>query len=331
VVGAQADDAAPIARPSCQASGSDEAPDPETSGDTVNTEAPPRPAARPGPVHAFVRRHPVGVFLTVAIGLTWAIQWAFLIAGQDLTPALLAELVILLGTSVWVTGVADGRAGVRRLFAGLVRWRIGIGRAAVLLLAMPVLTLLVAAATGTLERPAAGWPGIVGSYFFMALVYGALTANLWEETAWAGFTQSRLMSRHGLLVGSLLTAIPFFLIHIPLAFADKGLAGTPLREALFIWLLQALTAPFLRYLIGTVLVDTGGSTLAAGVLHGAFNAAGAMAVLQVGWQYVPALVLLTLLVTGYRTWRGRSAVDGDADVLLAPAPSVVSRSLAVAP
>jgi membrane protease YdiL (CAAX protease family) len=297
----------------------------------VNTEAPPRPAARPGPVRAFVRRHPVAVFLTVAIGLTWAIQWAFLIAGQDLTPALLAELVILLGTSVWVTAVADGRSGVRRLFAGLVRWRVGAGRAVVLLLAMPALTLLVAAATGTLDRPTAGWAGIAGSYFFMALIFGALSANLWEETAWAGFTQSRLMSRHGLLTGSLLTAIPFFLIHIPLAFAEKGLYDTTLREAALIWLLQAITAPFLRYLIGTVLVDTGGSTLAAGILHGAFNAAGAMVVLQVGWQYVPALVVLTLLVTGYRTWRGRSAVDGDADALLAPSPAVVSRSLAVTP
>ena len=32
-------------------------------------------------------------------------------------------------------------------------------------------------------------------------------------------------------------------------------------------------APFFRYLIGMVLVDTGGSLLAAGLLHASFNAA----------------------------------------------------------
>jgi uncharacterized protein len=38
--------------------------------------------------------------------------------------------------------------------------------------------------------------------------------------------QSRLMARRGLLIGSLLTAIPFFVIHIPLAFAAHGPKGT---------------------------------------------------------------------------------------------------------
>ena len=59
-----------------------------------------------------------------------------------------------------------------------------------------------------------------------------------------------------------------------------------------------VAAPFQRYLIGTLLVDTGGSTLAAGLMHASINAAGAMVIVPGGWQMVPALILLTLAVVG---------------------------------
>jgi hypothetical protein len=40
-----------------------------------------------------------------------------------------------------------------------------------------------------------------------------------------------------------------------------------------------------------------------------------------GWQYVPAVIILTLLVAAYRRWRGRSFSQGYAPALLsAPVP-----------
>jgi uncharacterized protein len=41
--------------------------------------------------------------------------------------------------------------------------------------------------------------------------------------------------------------------------------------------------------------------LAVGVLHASFNASGAMNVIPTGWQYVPAVIILALLVAAYRT------------------------------
>ena len=120
---------------------------------------------------------------------------------------------------------------MRRLFAGVIRWRMGLARFFVLVTAMPLLTLLVGAVTGTLISPRDGWLGLVGSYLFRTFIFGLLIVNLWEETAWGGFMQSRLMARRGLLIGSLLTAIPFFVIHIPNAFAEQGLKDTSLEEA----------------------------------------------------------------------------------------------------
>jgi membrane protease YdiL (CAAX protease family) len=278
----------------------------------------------PGAIRELARRRPVTLFLAIAIGLTWPVEFALLVNGLDLTPGLLAELVFLLGGATLVTALADGRAGVRRLFAGVVRWRIGVARFVVLAAAMPVLTLLVAALTGTLHSPTAGWPALVGAYLFQTFVFGLLLANLWEETAWGGFVQTRLMARHGLLIGSLLTAVPFFVIHIPLAFAAHGWKGTTWSEAALDIALIALAAPFFRYLAGTQLVDTGGSILAIGLLHASFNASGQMSAVHGGWQYVPAMVLLTLAVVAYRRWRGRSFVHGSVPAVVdaAPAPSV---------
>jgi membrane protease YdiL (CAAX protease family) len=243
-------------------------------------------------------------------------MWS-LLAGVDVMPAKLGEIVVLLGLAVWISSRVGGRAEVRRLFAGLTRWRLG-RRYLLLVGAMPLLTLAVAATTGTLQSPRDGWTAVALTYLaFFAL--GAVTGNLWEETVWAGFVQGRLMAARGLLVGSLLTAVPFFLIHLPLAFEADGWKGTTWRDAAVDWALILLAAPVLRYLIGTLLIDTGGSTLAAGLMHASFNAAGAMAVLAGGWQEIPALIVLTVAVALYRARRVAPAVepsDGTDDLAL---------------
>jgi uncharacterized protein len=156
--------------------------------------------------------------------------------------------------------------------------------------------------------------------YLLLLVLGAVTGNLWEETVWGGFVQGRLMAARGLLVGSLLTAVPFFLMHLPLAFEVNGWKGTTWHDAFVDWGLILLAAPFLRYLIGTLLIDTGGSTLAAGLLHASFNAAGAMVVIPGGWQNIPALIVLTLVVTAWRARRGLSLTEGYAPRLVPAQP-----------
>lgn len=257
--------------------------------------------------------HPILLLLGLATAFVWITQMASALAGVDLMPAKLAELLVLVGLAIAIARATDGRGGVRQLFAGLLRWRLG-WRYLLLIVAMPLLTIGVAAATGTFHTPPAGWVAVGLTYlFFLAL--GAVTGNLWEETVWGAFVQGRLMARHGLLVGSMLTAIPVFLIHLPLAFETNGWQGTTWRQALITWGVLLLAAPFQRYLIGTLLIDTGGSTLAAGLMHASINAAGAMAVIPGGWQHVPALIVLTLAIVAFRSWRGLSPTEGYAPAI----------------
>ena len=257
----------------------------------------------------FAVARPVLTFCLVVIGVSLPLLTALLVAGLDVFPGKLAELLLLTATAALITGWTGGRPAVRRLFGGLTRWRIGAGRWVVVALAMPVLTVGVAAVTGTLHRPEHGWGREALTYLVLLLLI-ALTASLWEETAWSGFVQQRLMERHGLLAGSLLTAVPFGLLHLPLAFEAEGWAGTSWSEAFTNWAFLLGALPFLRYLIGMLLVDTKGSVLAAAVLHASFNASGALSVAPDGWQYVPALVVLTALFAAHRRLHGRSLVAG---------------------
>jgi uncharacterized protein len=279
---------------------------------------------QPNFIRTLVRRRPITIFLIIAIGLSWPVMIALLAGGQDISPGILLMVILLLGGATLVTALSEGRAGVRRLFTGTIRWRMGVARFLVMVTAMPLLTLLVGALTATLHAPAGGWLTLIGSYLFQTFIVGLLIVNLWEETAWGGFMQSRLMARRGLLIGSLLTAIPFFIIHIPLAFAEHGWKDTTWAQAALDIGLIALVAPFFRYLLGTQLVDSGGSILAIGLLHASFNAAGQMSAVPGGWQYVPAMIMLTMAVIAYRRWRGRSFTHGFAPTLVADPTSVVT-------
>ena len=58
----------------------------------------------------------------------------------------------------------------------------------------------------------------------------------------------------------------------------------------------------LRYLIGETLYATGGSLLAVGILHAAFNASGQMG-FPGGWQFLAALIVLSITVGVIRRFR----------------------------
>lgn len=264
-------------------------------------------------------------FIVLAVGLTWIAQISSILLLGNIGPGLIAELVILVGTSILVTGVTEGRPGLRRLFASLVRWRVGLGWYVVAVLGLPVLTLLIGLATGTLTSPAGGWLPAIGGYFLQLLLLGLLLGNVWEEMGWTGVVQRRLMERHGLVAGGALTAIPFALIHLPMAFGT-GFA-VPVPIVLLIWGVLIVTAPFMRWLLGVTYLGTGGSILLVGTMHASFNSSGQLPVFAQGgtFQSIGALVILLAVVWGYRAMRLRRADAAErARLLPQPVPQTSS-------
>jgi uncharacterized protein len=194
--------------------------------------------------------------------------------------------VVYLGGAVLVAR-RTGPGGIRRLFAGVLRWQIGWRNWVLVVGAIPLATLAVALVTGTLSAPADGWPVTVGNYLFVTFVFGALILNIFEETAWQGLVQRNLTRDHGSLRAAMLTSVPFAAVHIPLSFVGDA----TINEALGATALLFVFAPAMRYLMGRTDLATGGSLLAVGVMHASFNASGQLGVTG-EWQHIAGLALV---------------------------------------
>lgn len=266
--------------------------------------SPGSPATSRAPA-SLIKRHPVAAFVVIAITLSWAAQILSIVLIGNILPGILAELLILLGTAVLVTRAASGRPAVRELFRRAFRWRVAPAWYVAALLALPGLTMLIAAATGSFHPPSDGWAPLLGSYLLNTVVTGALLGNIWEELAWTGVVQHRLMDRRGPAVAALLTAIPFALIHVPFAFAERGFTGTPWADAAAYWAVLFLFAPFFRALMGAAYVGTGYSLLIVALLHASFNASAAtkLDVFDGEWQQIAAVFVLLCLVAAPRLLR----------------------------
>ena len=123
--------------------------------------------------------------------------------------------------------------------------------------------------------------------------------NIWEEMAWTGFAQRRAMARWGTTGGSLITAVFFTGIHLPLAFDGAHSAAQVTTNVL----LLAGVAIGVRLLIGRVDAWTGRSLLTIGVLHSSFNATETLLHPDYDWVRIvlTIAVAVVLVASGRRT------------------------------
>jgi membrane protease YdiL (CAAX protease family) len=220
-----------------------------------------------------VRRHPVASFLAWSFTVGQAIAFQPVVApawyGVDLPTApfvVAANLVGLLLPAVVVTGVVDGRAGVRALWRRAVRVRVPLRWYGLVLVVVPVAATAVAVALlGPPEVPGRVLASALVSGLLVQLLLGFLTTNWAEEVAWTGFLQTRLQDRHGPVRAALVTGPLFALQHASLAAGNGWLGG--IAVLLFI---TATAVPF-RFLQGWVANRTG-SLLVVGLVHAAGNA-----------------------------------------------------------
>ena len=223
----------------------------------------------------WVARRPVTAFLLVALPLGWAVLTVPALAHHGVLPggqlpvevfALALTVLVMLPAAVWVVSVAEGRAGVRRLFARTFRWRFGLGWWAAVLLAVPVGTVVLGLVLGR-SLQTADLTSVLLSGTLSALL-PLFLVNLWEETVWAGFVQIHLERRHGLVTAAALTGVAFAAIHVPMSFAADFTASSALTS---LGVLLGVALLF-RLLAGIVLRGTAGSVLAVAVLHAMWNA-----------------------------------------------------------
>ena len=120
-------------------------------------------------VTAFVKRHPIATYFTLAYGITW-VGIALLLGPDGLrrgelgTGQFLAVWgLMLLGPGLsgpLLTGITEGRAGLRAYLGRLTRWRVGLRWYAPLL----IVPVLAAAVLGALSLASPDFtPGVVAA------------------------------------------------------------------------------------------------------------------------------------------------------------------------
>jgi membrane protease YdiL (CAAX protease family) len=266
-------------------------------------------------LRGWVARRPLTGFLVIALGFTWLLLSIPVLAFHGVIPgaslpvevfALASTLLILLPTALWVTSITDGRTGLRALFARVFRWRFGIGWWLVVLFGLPVIALLLGLIFGGSLQTAD--LGTVLIKQLGSIVLAVVVINLWEETVWAGFFQTRLEARYNFVVAAVLTALPFAGVHAPLLLLDDQVSPRSVLLGIAGLLILGIVV---RLLMGVMMRGAADSVLAVGVLHQIFDASNNNGALidsllegaDAGNMTQFAAGVLTILVAAWLLWR----------------------------
>jgi uncharacterized protein len=187
----------------------------------------------------FVRRHVVLAYFA----LTFAISWGgiLVLAGRDGIPLPVTSdpleaspflfIAMLAGPAVAgiaMTGVAQGRAGLRALLGRLVRWRVGGRWFGLALLTAPLVTAVAGGVLALHFHSSDLLPALIMSGDRSALLLSTmglgLTVGLFEELGWTGFAAPILRRRHGVLATGLLLGMVWGAWHF-LLFWERATAS----------------------------------------------------------------------------------------------------------
>jgi len=212
----------------------------------------------------------------------------------------------MLPAALWITSITDGRAGVQALFGRVFRWRFGIGWWLVVLFGLHVIALLLGLLFGGSLHTADLGPVLIKQ--LGSIVLAVVLINLWEETVWAGFFQTRLEARFNFIVAAVLTALPFAGVHVPLLLLDDQVSALSILKGIAGLLISGIV---IRLLMGVMMRAALDSVLAVGILHQIFDASNNNGALvdsllngaDAGNMTQLAAVVLTVLIAAWLLWR----------------------------
>jgi uncharacterized protein len=194
--------------------------------------------------------------------------------------------------AVVVVAAGSGRAGLRRLFRGLLAWRLGAWYL-VLLIPLPIIVagvlLTVASGQATLELAAPfHW------LLLPAMMLGGILLGGFEEIGWRGYLLPRLQDRVGALTASLIIGVVWAAWHAPLLV----LGSTAQASFSPVWFTLQIVAT--SVLLTWMYNGTGGSLLLVVLYHAADNGwydavVTGLAPESLGGALGPVAVLLTLI------------------------------------
>lgn len=232
----------------------------------------------------FVRRHPLGTYITLAYALSWAywiplaLRGAVVTPGGDVThfPGLLGPAL----AAYLTTALGEGWSGVKRLTARLFLiskppvhfWFYSLSPLAFLGFA-----LVLAAWRGTLleGRDFTLYSGLAATLSLPSVLLLVLLFNgFGEETGWRGFALGHLQERFGPLAGALLLGLFWAGWHVPAFWIVEGYRSLGVPMLIFGFGLGIISG---SVVLARVANRTAGSVLAAALWHFIYNMTSATA------------------------------------------------------
>ncbi|MFG2460770.1 CPBP family intramembrane glutamic endopeptidase [Streptomyces sp. NPDC048523] len=189
-----------------------------------------------GGLRGSIRRNPLTWFFTLAFALSWAAWtpyvlsanglgvWHFAFpggrAGSQLAGVLPGAYLGPIASALLVTGITEGRAGLRAWRARMTKFRVSARWYLAVLLAVPAaLTLASAALAGRgPELPSA----MILAAYLPGLLVQMITTGLAEEPGWREFAMPRMQRRHGPLTATLVVGALWGCWHLPLFLTQWG-------------------------------------------------------------------------------------------------------------
>lgn len=202
-------------------------------------------------------RYPLTFFFIIAYAGSWLVILPYLRFGNgvSLLPfswpvpfALSAAIAPFAGpflAAFIMTGLSEGRQGIRCLLKRIVQWHVGFRWYLFALIGIPIITLLGAIVLpGTLASFQMSWQLLL-TYPLSFLITLVIGGPLGEEPGWRGFALPRLQRAQGPLIGSLILGILWAFWHLPYFWMPEW--GTPKEDMLDIvyFVLASLALTFI--------------------------------------------------------------------------------------
>ncbi len=209
------------------------------------------------PITTFIKRYPQGVFWGIAYLVSGGGYTLSQMYPNDLWPFVI--WVITLG-GAFVTGVVDGRAGLKTYFSRIIRVRAGIQWYVIALLTPFVLSFIAYGLNILTGAQVSGQLPEVGKVVVLFILF--LLTNAGEEPGFRGFSLPRFMKNRSAFTASLIIGVLHAIWHLPLYLAgEQGLVD----------FLQPLCGAFL---FTWIFNNTNGSVFLAMLLHASNDVAG---------------------------------------------------------
>lgn len=176
------------------------------------------------------RQRQLVAYFILAYAISWAIEIPIALSAHEIIGVQVAPKLHYLASfgpcvaALIVVSVTQGWPGLRGLFAGLTRWRVGLGYALFAILSPPALFALAVVVSRITQG---AWPdlGLLGEADYLprlgvlpVLGLWLLTFGLGEELGWRGFALPRLQASHPAYSSALILGLVWAMWHTPAFF-----------------------------------------------------------------------------------------------------------------